>query len=84
MGTVKNNESANPILDKIRTMFEEAGIYVPDAAVDRVHPIDQGYTDLKTKQKCKSTIIRFITFRHQTRVYCAKKNLKKGVILTSS
>ena len=83
MGTVKNNESADLILDEIRTIFEEAGIYVPDAAVDREPPIDQGYTDLKTKQKCKSTIIRFTTFRHQTRVYCAKKNLKKGVILTS-
>ena len=38
-------------------MFEEAGIDVPDAVVDRAHQIGQGYTDSKTKQKCKRIII---------------------------
>ena len=55
-------------------MFEEAGIDVP---VDRAHRIGQGYTNSKTKQNCKSIIIRFTTFRHLTRVYRAKKILKK-------
>ena len=55
-------------------MFEEAGIDVP---VDRAHRTGQGYTNSKTKQSCKSIIIRFTTFRHRTRVYRAKKILKK-------
>ena len=38
-------------------MFEEVGIDVPDAVVDRAHQIGQGYTDSKTKQKCKRIII---------------------------
>ena len=61
--TVKNNESADLILEDVKAMFEEAGIDVPDAVVDRAHRIGQGYTDSKTKQKCKSIIIRFTTFR---------------------
>ena len=40
--TVKNNESANLILDDIKTMVEEAGTDVPHGAVDRAHRIDQG------------------------------------------
>ena len=76
---MKNNEIADVILEDLKAMFEEDGIDVPDAVVDRAHRIGQGYTDSKTKQKCKSTIIRFSTFRHRTRVYRAKKNLKKGV-----
>ena len=35
--TVRNNESANSILDNVKTMFEEAGINVPDAVVGRAH-----------------------------------------------
>ena len=38
-------------------MLEEAGIYVSDAVVDRAHQIGQGYSDSKTKQKCKRIII---------------------------
>ena len=45
----------------------------------RANRIGQGYTDLKTKQKCKSIIISFTAFRYRTGVYGAKKNLKKGV-----
>ena len=37
------------------------------------------YTNSKSKQKCKSIIIRFTVFRHRTGVYRAKKKLKKGV-----
>ena len=60
-------------------MFEEAGLNVPDAVVNREHRIGQGYTDMKIKQKWKNIIICFTTFRHRTRVYHARKKLKKGV-----
>ena len=85
--TVKNNESANSILDDEKTMFEEAGINVRDAVVDRTLLIGQGYTDSKTKQKCKSIIIRF-TFRYWIELMCIvqrkiwKKELK--FILTTT
>ena len=39
---MKNNESANLILDDIKTMVEEAGTDVPHGVVDRAHRIDQG------------------------------------------
>lgn len=58
--SVKNNKSADSILGHVKIMSEEAGIDVPDAAVDRAHRIGQGYTDLKIKQKWKSIIICFI------------------------
>ena len=44
-----------------------------DAVVDRAHWIGQGYTNSKTKQECKSIIIWFTTFRHQTCAFHAKK-----------
>ena len=39
---MKNNESANLILDDIKTMVEEAGTDVTHGVVDRAHQIDQG------------------------------------------
>ena len=39
---MKNNESANLILDDIKTVVEEAGTDVPHGVVDRKHQIHQG------------------------------------------
>ena len=75
--TLRNNESASSTLDDVKTMFEKAGIDVPDGLVDRANWIGQGHTDSKAKQKRKSIIIFFTTFRqHQTLVYRANKNFK--------
>ena len=35
--TVRNNESASSTLDDIKTMFDKAGIDVPDGLVDRAN-----------------------------------------------
>ena len=62
--TVKNNESVDLILEDVKAMFEQSGNDVSDGAVDRAHQIGQGFPDSKFKQKCKSIIICFTTFRH--------------------
>ena len=75
--TVRNNESASSTLDDVKTMFDKAGIDVPDGLVDRANWIGQGHTDSKAKQKRKSIIIFFTTFRqHRILVYRANKNFK--------
>lgn len=59
-------------------MFEEAGIDVPDAVVDRAHQIGLGYADSKTKQKCKRIIICYTIFRHRARSIFQRKFEKKS------
>ena len=44
--------------------------------MNRVHRIGPIYTDRISQKKCKSIIVRFITFRHRTLFYRPRKNLK--------
>ena len=59
-------------------MLEEAGIYVSDAVVDWAHQIGQGYSDSKTKQKCKRIII-CSQYLDIELARSRKENLKKRV-----
>ena len=56
---------------------KEAGVNVPDTVIDRVHRIGVAYVDNKSKESCKSIIVRFATFCHRTMVYRVKKNMKR-------
>ena len=76
---VKENETSSMVLEDVKSLFEEAGIEIPDTVIDRAHRIGKGYTDPKTQKKCKSVIMRFTTFRHRTIVYRSKKKLRNGV-----
>ena len=55
---------------KIKCLFSEASINIPNACIDRVHCV--GRTD-------DTVIVRFTTFRHHTIFYRKRKELKNGV-----
>ena len=75
--TVKD-ESSDDVLDFTKSLFKEAKVAVPDNVLDRAHRIGPSYTDRIKNKKCKSIIVRFITFRHRTLFYKARKKLKHG------
>ena len=73
--TVKD-ESNDDVLDFTKSLFKEAKVAVPDNVLDRVHRVAPSYTDRITNKNCKSIIVRFITLRHRTLFYKARKKLK--------
>ena len=77
--TTEQNETIDKVLSKVMDMCKEAGVDIPDTVIDRVHRIGEAYFDNKRKKNCKSIIVHFITFRHRTMIYRAKKNMKNNV-----
>ena len=47
--------------------------------LESAHRIGKAYTDKTSGVKCKSIIVRFMTFRHRTMFYHSRKNLKRNV-----
>ena len=61
------------VLKKVTSMYKEADLDILDVVIDRTYRMGNEYVDNLKNVKCKSIIVRFTTFRHQTRSYCAKK-----------
>ena len=55
-----------------------AGIEDVVQHIDRAHRIGKSYHQ-KIEKKCKSIIVKFVSFRHRTKVYKKRKNLNDGV-----
>ena len=55
-----------------------AGIEDVVQHIDRAHRIGKSYHQ-KIEKKCKSIIVKFVSFRHRTKVYKRRKNLNDGV-----
>ena len=62
-------------------MCSEDDLHIPDIAVDRAQRIGNDHVDNSKTVRCKSMIVRFTTFRHQTRFYRSKKTFKKSIKL---
>ena len=73
------NESSEEVLEKVKSLFTEGKVEIPDTVLDRAHRIGPSYTDKASKKNCKSIIVRFTTFRHRTMFYGVRKNLRKGI-----
>ena len=66
-----NHETNDDVLDKVKNVFEEIGVEVPDAVIDRAHRIGpKSFRDGKAKQQ---VIVRLATWRHRTEIYRARK-----------
>lgn len=68
-------ETGEDCLKKVKKIFNELSVKIPDSAIDRAHRIGQ----IKESQgkKFRQMIIRFTTWRHRTMVYKARKNSDK-------
>ena len=74
---VVEEETAEVVLDKVRSLINEAQIEIPDSVIDRAHRIGPVRKD-SDNNKTQSIIVRFSTFRHRTRLYRARKTLKSA------
>ncbi len=61
--------------EKVKKVFEELKVDVPDTVIDRAHRIGKPKT-VNGKQ-IRTMIVCFATWRHRTIVYRARKNSKK-------
>ena len=69
------NESGEKCLEKVKKVFKELNVDVPDLVLDRAHRIGK-FTE-KNGKRYRPMIVRFTTWRHRTAVYRAKKNSQK-------
>ena len=68
-------ESAEECLQKVKNVFVELGVEIPDDVVDRAHRIGK-ITNYKGKQN-RQMIVKLTTWRHRTIIFRARKNNQK-------
>ena len=69
-----DQETADQCLEKVKTVFEEIEVKVPDAVIDGVHRI--GPKKFMQGESKQQMIVRFTTLRHRSEVYRARKRAK--------
>ena len=69
------NESSDDCLQKVREVFDEIGVDIPDNVIDRAHRIGK-LAKIEGKW-VKQMIVRFTTWRHRSMVYKARKKSSK-------
>ena len=72
-----DRETSSDVLEKVKEIYAESNLEIPDLNLDRAHRIGKSYFDKIKKVKCKSIIVRFNTFRHRTLLYRSKKDIKQ-------
>ena len=72
-----DRETSSDALEKVKEIYAESNLEIPDLNLDRAHRIGKSYFDKIKKVKCKSIIVRFNTFRHRTLLYRSKKDVKQ-------
>lgn len=70
-----NGESGEDCLEKVKEIFNELEVDIPDSVVDRAHRI--GDVTEKDGKRVRQIIVRFTTWRHRTLVYKARKKSEK-------
>ena len=73
----KQKENNDNVLDKVTWFFQEAGVQIPDVAIDRAHRVGQIYK-AKDGRSCKSIIVKFNNFRYRTQFYAKRKTLNNS------
>jgi len=77
--SVDEKESSEESLKKVKSVFTELDVNIPDECVDRAHRIGIPTKD-KNGVKQHTMIVRFTTWRHRTAVYRARKKSRKYII----
>ena len=72
------NESGDEVLGKVKEIFDELEVDVPDAVIDRAHRIGPKSTDGDGKPR-QRVIVRLTTWRHRTAIYRARKKAASSI-----
>ena len=70
-----DGERADDVLEKCKSMWEEADVVLPDSVIDRAHRIGSPYNDRETHIKQQSVILRLTTHRRRSMIYTARKKI---------
>ena len=75
-------ENAEQCEAKVKELFEEIGVNVPDDMLDRAHRIGKKYKNKTTGENEQAMIIKFLSWKYRTDVYRArKKSVNKAIQL---
>ena len=66
------DESNEQCLKKVKAVFNELKVDIPDAVIDRAHRI--GQAKVVAGKRARQMIVRFTTWRHRSAVYRARKS----------
>ncbi len=72
------NESGEEVLGKVKKVFDELEVDVPDTVIDRAHRIGPKSKNRDGKLR-QQVIVRLTTWRHRTAIYRARKKAKSPV-----
>ena len=61
---VESEETADSFYEKTGEFFKEVCSDIPVFSIDRAHLIESEYKSYRNKKKCRSIIVRFISFSH--------------------
>ena len=71
----EDNEKAASVLNKVKKVFQELDVEVPDCCIDRAHRIGRRYK--KDGVELQTVICKFTTWRHRTDVYRKRRATDK-------
>ena len=67
------NKTVDDDLAKVRYLFDEAEVDIPDNCIDRVHHVGK-LVEADDGTRKQQVIVKFTTWRHHTRFYHSRKN----------
>ena len=73
---VANEETAEEVFKKTENMLKNVCPNLSGDCIDRVHRIGPDYTCYKSQEKCRSIMVRFVSFKHRTLFYRKRASLK--------
>ncbi len=71
-----SSESAAACLSKVKDVFKEMDVEVPDEVIDRAHRIGKKEKSNQTGVTGQAMIVKFTSWRHRTAVYRGRKKLQ--------
>ena len=73
---VANEETAEEVFKKTENLLKKVCPNLSGDCIDRAHRIGPDYTCYKSQEKCRSVMVRFVSFKHRTLFYRKRASLK--------
>ena len=73
---VANEETAEKVFKKTENLLKKVCPNLSGDCIDRAHRIGPDYTCYKSQEKCRSIMVRFVSFKHRTLFYRKRASLK--------
>ena len=71
----ERDETEEDVMMAVKVAIREAGISIPDDAIDRAHRVGKGR--IVAGERRRQVIVRFTSFKHRTTVYKKRKEVRR-------